>query len=385
MGEAAELSESDYFDLTHFTDSLMNDQEILELPKVWVVGGDGGMGDIGFQNVSKVVLQNRPNVKLLMLDTQVYSNTGGQNSDSSPAPGGADMNQVGAATQGKVAEKKSLSEIFTSGHGSPFVAQISMANSGKLFKTIIEMLEYRGTGFLQSFTSCQPEHGVADDVSAVQAKRIRDSRGMPEFVFTPASGETYDEAISLQGNPGTKSDWWEARYLSTKTPYKLTVAHWAATEARFRRHFKPVKPDEASELLSLDSILELVTQNDVINRRHLDPNHRAWIPDFGCFIDAELDDGRIRTLKLSRQMVIFCVERRKAWRMLQSKAGIANPDYARQKELLKEIDSGKLTREKALARLEATRAELKPAQAGPGPGAATTKSAKKAKGDATTS
>jgi len=41
------------------------------------VGGDGGMGDIGYQNVSKVMLQNRPNVKVLMLDTQVYSNTGG--------------------------------------------------------------------------------------------------------------------------------------------------------------------------------------------------------------------------------------------------------------------------------------------------------------------
>ena len=68
---------------------------IMEMPKVWVVGGDGGMGDIGYQNVSKVVLQNRPNVKMLMLDTQVYSNTGGQNSDSSPMPGGFDMNQIG--------------------------------------------------------------------------------------------------------------------------------------------------------------------------------------------------------------------------------------------------------------------------------------------------
>ena len=47
-----------------------------------VIGGDGALGDIGFQNVSKVMLQNRPNVKMMMLDTQVYSNTGGQNSDS---------------------------------------------------------------------------------------------------------------------------------------------------------------------------------------------------------------------------------------------------------------------------------------------------------------
>ncbi|GIT05188.1 MAG: hypothetical protein CM1200mP29_05990 [Verrucomicrobiota bacterium] len=54
------------------------------------------------------------------LDTQVYSNTGGQNSDSSNMLGGYDMNQFGAASQGKLVEKKSVSEAFISGHGSPF-------------------------------------------------------------------------------------------------------------------------------------------------------------------------------------------------------------------------------------------------------------------------
>jgi len=93
------VSEADYFTLTHLDDTLMTEQEIRELPKVWVVGGDGAFGDIGFQNVSKVILQNRPNVKLLMLDTQVYSNTGGQNSDSSTMLGGYDMNQFGVASK----------------------------------------------------------------------------------------------------------------------------------------------------------------------------------------------------------------------------------------------------------------------------------------------
>ena len=63
-------------------------------------------GDVGFQNVSKVIMQNRPNVNMLMLDTQVYSNTGGQNSDSSTMLGGYDMNQFGVASQGKLIEKK---------------------------------------------------------------------------------------------------------------------------------------------------------------------------------------------------------------------------------------------------------------------------------------
>jgi len=111
------MTEGDYFTLTHLEDSLMTDQEIRELPKVWVIGGDGALGDIGFQNVSKVILQNRPNVKMLMLDTQVYSNTGGQNSDSSTMLGGYDMNQFGIASQGKLIEKKNVAEAFTSGHG----------------------------------------------------------------------------------------------------------------------------------------------------------------------------------------------------------------------------------------------------------------------------
>ena len=99
--------------------SLMDAPGMGSQGEVWVVGGDGAFGDIGFQNVSKVILQNRPNVKMLMLDTQVYSNTGGQNSDSSTMLGGYDMNQFGVASQGKLTEKKNVAEALTSGHGSP--------------------------------------------------------------------------------------------------------------------------------------------------------------------------------------------------------------------------------------------------------------------------
>ena len=104
-----------------------------------------------------------------MLDTQVYSNTGGQNSDSSNMLGGYDMNQFGAASQGKLVEKKSVSEAFISGHGSPFVAQVSMANSAKTYRAMLDGLEYRGTAFFQCYTNCQPEHGVADRLYAAKA------------------------------------------------------------------------------------------------------------------------------------------------------------------------------------------------------------------------
>ena len=209
----------------------MTEQEIRELPKVWVIGGDGALGDIGFQNVSKVILQNRPNVKMLMLDTQVYSNTGGQNSDSSTMLGGYDMNQFGVASQGKLIEKKNVAEAFTSGHGSPFVAQVSMANAAKLYKAMLDGLEYRGTAFFQAYTTCQPEHGVGDNMSADQAKLVRDARGMPEFIFNPRRGETSQEAFDLKGNPSPDRDWWRTKYATDGAEYNFTVAHWALTEA----------------------------------------------------------------------------------------------------------------------------------------------------------
>ncbi|MCP5517898.1 MAG: 2-oxoacid:acceptor oxidoreductase family protein [Verrucomicrobiales bacterium] len=335
------INRREYFDLTHLDDALMTEHEIRELPKVWVVGGDGALGDIGFQNVSKVVLQNRPNVKLLMLDTQVYSNTGGQNSDSSTMLGGYDMNQFGTASQGKLIEKKSVAEAFTSGHGSPFVAQVSMANSAKLYKAMLDGLEYRGTAFFQCYTTCQPEHGVGDNMSAEQAKLVRDARGMPEFVFNPQLGETSQESLSLKGNPSTERDWWRTKYKSTGEEYDYTVAHWAITEGRFRKHLRALKAEEASEFIPLADLLLLITQDDVTKRRVFDRNHRSYVPDFGAFIRAEVN-GKMKHFAVSRQMVLFAVERRKAWRMLQSKAGLVNQDYLAQKALLAKLDQGEL-------------------------------------------
>ena len=335
------INEESYYHLTHFTDALMTDQEIVELPKVWVVGGDGGMGDIGYQNMSKVILQNRPNIKALMLDTQVYSNTGGQNSDSTPMLGGGDMNSFGSATQGKNTEKKTVAETFLAGHGSPFVAQVSMANAPKLYRAILDGLEYRGTSFLQCFTTCQPEHGVPDDMALFQAQRVRDSRGAPEFVFNPRLGETYAEALDLKGNPSIDLDWYETKNKVTGETQRYTVAHWCTTEARFRNHLKKIKPEAAAKLIPLDNMLVRITQQDVVYRHYLNPEHRAFIPDFGVFITYE-ENGKTEYRAISRQLVMFCTERRKAWRMLQSKAGIVNKEYAAQRELLAEVDNGKL-------------------------------------------
>src|SRR5437764_15039157 len=114
--------------------------------------------------------QHRRHVKAVMINKQVYSSIGGQNSDSTPMFGGNDMNVFGAATQGKNDEKKTVAETFLAGHGSPFVAQVSIANAPKLYRSNLDSLEYRGTAFLQCFTSRQPDHGVADHLAPTHAQ-----------------------------------------------------------------------------------------------------------------------------------------------------------------------------------------------------------------------
>ena len=91
----------------------------------------------------------------------------------------------------------------------------------------------------------------------------------------------------------------------------------------------------------MDDQLFFITQDDVIHRRVFDPKHRSFVKNFGCYIKAE-EHGKMKWYAVSRQMILFAVERRKAWRMLQSKAGVVNKDYLAQKALLKKIDGGQL-------------------------------------------
>jgi pyruvate-ferredoxin/flavodoxin oxidoreductase len=369
--EANVITPREYYEYSHFSDAVMTDQEVLELPKAWVVGGDGGMGDIGYQNMSKVILQNRPNVKAVMLDTQVYSNTGGQNSDSTPMLGGNDMNMFGTATQGKNVEKKTVAETFLAGHGSPFVAQVSIANAPKLYRAILDGIEYRGTAFLQCFTTCQPEHGVPDDMALTQAQRVRDSRGAPEFVFDPRLGERYQEALDIKGNPSPDTDWYETKFKSTNEAYRFTVAHWCATEARFRNHLRKIKKDDAAKLIPVENMLVRITQQDVVYRRYLVEGHRSYVPDFGVYIKVQGANGDVEYRALSRQLVLFCVERRKAWRMLQSKAGIENREYKAQRSILADVDAGKISKDDLFQRAEQLMRERMPAAPAHSPVAAT--------------
>lgn len=332
LTENPEFREIDFDRFIHLNENYLDAQEILELPKVWVVGGDGALGDIGFQNLSKTILQNRPNLNILMLDTQVYSNTGGQNSDSSLMPGGFDMNQFSSYHQGKMTERKEVAQVLTTGHGSPFVASVSMANTASFYKAVLDGLLYRGSSFIQAYTTCQPEHGVGDAQSANQALLARDARVAPEFVFDPRLGEFDSESFSLKGNPNTDRDWAQ-RKTKSGISYAYTAVHWAATEGRFRRHFSNIKDDEAK--IELMDLLSRITQDDVTYRRFLDPKADCYIPDKGVYVQLIDQNGELKPKGISRHLVLFAIERRKNWRKLQARAGLQNKDYENQKKPIK--------------------------------------------------
>src|ERR1019366_431779 len=131
--------------------------------------------------------------------------------------------------------------------------------------------------------------------------------------------------------------------------YNFTVAHWAISEGRFRKHVKVISEEEAGRLTLLDDQLLFITQDDVIHRRVFDPSHRSFVKNFGCYIKTE-EEGKMAYYAVTRQMVLFAVERRKAWRMLQSKAGVVNKDYAAQKAFLAKLDKGELPLTDAKAR-----------------------------------
>jgi pyruvate-ferredoxin/flavodoxin oxidoreductase len=200
-------------------------------------------------------------------------------------------------------------------------------------------------------------------MSLTQAQRVRDSRGAPEFVFNPRLGETYSEALDLKGNPSMDLDWYETKFKGSGESYRYTVAHWCATEARFRNHLKKVKKDDAAKLIPLENMLVRITQQDVVYRRCLDEKHRAYVPDFGVYIKVQGVNGDVEYRTLSRQLVLFCVERRKAWRLLQSKAGIENREYKAQRALLAEVDAGKVSKDDLFANAEALLKARMPAAA----------------------
>jgi pyruvate/2-oxoacid:ferredoxin oxidoreductase beta subunit/Pyruvate/2-oxoacid:ferredoxin oxidoreductase delta subunit len=198
--------------------------------RLWVVGGDGAMYDIGFQSLSRMIASGA-DIKVLVLDTQVYSNTGGQASTASFGGQVTKLSAYGRSLHGRPERRKELGRILMA-HGEVFVAQTTPAHVNHFYRTILDANSYPGPAVVISYAPCQPEHGIADDASSQQAKLAVDSRAFPLFVYDPRKGSTIKERLSLQGNRDPKQDW-----ATLPDGARVDFLTFARSEERFAQHF----------------------------------------------------------------------------------------------------------------------------------------------------
>jgi pyruvate ferredoxin oxidoreductase beta subunit len=230
------------------------DQQGWQNKRLWIIGGDGAMNDIGFQSLSRMLAAGM-DIKVIVLDTQVYSNTGGQTSTSSFKGQDAKMSFHGSVIHGKKENRKELCNICIM-HKDVYVAQTTCAHMNHFYKAIMEANQYPGPAIVNVFTTCQPEHGVGDNMAEHQAKLAADSRSFPVFIYDPRKGSRLKERISLVGNPNVKEDW----YTNPKTGEQIDFVYFARTEGRFAKHFdKDGKP----------SATLLAAQQDRLENWHL--------------------------------------------------------------------------------------------------------------------
>ncbi len=303
--------DDDFF--RRFTWSKFSEEEWQLCPPVVAMGGDGAMYDIGFQNLSRAMMSGMP-IKVLIVDTQVYSNTGGQACTSGFISQVSDMAPFGVASRGKQETRKEISLIGMA-HRTSYVMSGTIAHVNHLLESYIDGLNSRRPALFNIYAVCPPEHGVGDDKAVDQSKLAVEGRAYPLFRFDPDAGTTFAECVSLEGNPSLDEDWPtytlkyrdEAGAEQTMT-LPMTFADFAATEARFLKQFKKAPPETWNEnMVMLADFLQL----DADEREGKFP-----------FIWAVDQKNRLMRLLVTEDLVRSAEERLAFWRQLKGIAGV---------------------------------------------------------------
>src|ERR1700736_1750428 len=208
---------------------------------LWCIGGDGAMFDIGFQSLSRLLASGQ-HIKVFVLDTQVYSDTGRQGSAARFTGQNTKMTVHGNRFGGKQERRKEIAQIAMM-HPRTYIAQTTCAHINHFYKCVLGALEFDGPAIVVCYTTCQPEHGVADNMAGEQARLAVDSRAFPLLIFDPRKGDKVKERLSLVGNPAAKDDW----YVNPKSKEPLSFIDFARSQGRFAKHFD--KDGNPSELL----------------------------------------------------------------------------------------------------------------------------------------
>ena len=149
---------------------------------VWIIGGDGWANDIGYGGIDHVLAQNK-NVNVLVLDTEVYSNTGGQASKSTPTGAVAKF-----ATGGKKTYKKNMG-LMSMSYGYVYVASVALgADRGQTLKAFQEAEAYDGPSIIFAYAPCIA-HGIDMSKTQTEQKRAVDAGYFPLYRYNPENPE----------------------------------------------------------------------------------------------------------------------------------------------------------------------------------------------------
>ncbi|MEE4145714.1 MAG: ferredoxin, partial [Halieaceae bacterium] len=204
--------------------------------------------------------------------------------------------------------------LIAMAHRTTYVLQSGIAHANHMIEGFIQGLMAQRPALFNLYTSCQPEHGIGDDMGHHQAKLAVESRAYPLFRYDPDLGKTPQECFDLEGNPAMFEDWpsYSLSYLEgsrEKTmELPLTFADFAMTEARFRKHFRMAPPDTWH-----DDMVPLV------DFMQLGKDEREGKFPFIWTLDKRQHLSR---LLVDETMVLSCEERRDFWVMLKAIAGV---------------------------------------------------------------
>ena len=189
---------------------LLSLAEVLVKKSVWIVGGDGWAYDIGYGGLDHVLAMGR-NVNVLVLDTEVYSNTGGQSSKATPRAAVAKF-----AAKGKALPKKDLGMIAMA-YGYVYVARVAMgASDQQTLRAFMEADAYEGSSLIIAYSHCI-EHGY-DLVHGLEQQKLAVQSGFwPLYRFNP-------DLIAQGKNPLT---------IDSKAP-TVSLEEYAYNETRYR-------------------------------------------------------------------------------------------------------------------------------------------------------
>jgi pyruvate-ferredoxin/flavodoxin oxidoreductase len=205
---------------------LLNLRQYMIKKSIWIIGGDGWAYDIGYGGLDHVIASGE-DVNILVLDTEVYSNTGGQSSKSTPIGAVAKF-----AASGKKVRKKDLGAMAMT-YGYVYVSQVSMgANNSQLFRAVKEAESYAGPSVIIAYSPCI-NHGLKLGMGKVEEEMDRAvvSGYWQLYRYNPLNGDAGK-------NPFT---------LDSKEPEWSKFQEFLASEVRYSS-LKQIFPDEAEEL-----------------------------------------------------------------------------------------------------------------------------------------